>query len=109
MSATIKDIAEKASKSVAVIFTEMTPFRLYAFLKKNKGKAAAKEGQLAPNDIIVPAGDTGLPPGPALSDLKGAGLQVKIQGPTIEITEDKVVAKAVCGKDNHTNCSGGNQ
>jgi large subunit ribosomal protein L10 len=72
----------------------MNPFELYSFIKKNKGDAPAKEGMIAPNDIIVPAGDTGLPPGPALSDLKGAGLKVKVEGPSIQVTEDKVVTKA---------------
>jgi large subunit ribosomal protein L10 len=79
--------------SIAIIFTSMNPFEIYAFLKKNKGDVAAKEGSLAQNDIVVPAGDTGLPPGPALSDLKGAGLKVMVQGATISIAEDKVVTK----------------
>src|SRR3989338_8934713 len=49
-------------KSCAVIFTSMNPFELFAFLKRNKGSISAKEGDLAPEDITVPAGDTGLPP-----------------------------------------------
>jgi large subunit ribosomal protein L10 len=66
---------------------------LYALVKQASGKVAAKEGQLAPEDLIIPAGDTGLPPGPALSDLKGAGLNVRVQGATIAVVEDKVVTK----------------
>jgi len=81
------------SDSIAIIFTSMNPFELYAFIKKNKGNVFAKEGVIAPDDILVPAGDTGLPPGPALSDLKAAGLKVMVQGPTIQIAEDKVVTK----------------
>jgi len=80
-------------KSCAVIFTSMNPFELFAFLKKNKGSISAKEGDLAPEDINVPAGDTGLPPGPALSDLKAAGLKVSVQGSTIAVMEDKIVTK----------------
>jgi large subunit ribosomal protein L10 len=48
---------------------------------------------IAPNDIMIPAGDTGLPPGPALSDMKNSGLKDKIDGASIAITEDAVVAK----------------
>lgn len=81
------------NKNVAVIFSSLNPFELYSFLKKNKGALLAKEGQPAPEDIWVSARDTGLPPGPALSDLKNAGLKVKIQGPTIQVTEDSLVAK----------------
>jgi large subunit ribosomal protein L10 len=81
------------NKSVAVIFTKKNPFELWGFVKKNKGNAAAFEGDIADSDIIVQAGDTGLPPGPALSTLKAAGLKVKVAGPTISIDADKVVAK----------------
>ena len=89
-----KELLGHAKNSCALIFTKMNPFELFAFMKKNKGSVAAKEGSVAENDIIIPAGDTGLPPGPALSDLKAAGLKVKIEGATISIQQDKVVAKA---------------
>ncbi|MFA6065157.1 MAG: 50S ribosomal protein L10 [archaeon] len=81
------------SNSVLMIFSKKNPFELFSFVKKNKGSAAAKEGDIADNDILVQAGDTGLPPGPALSTLKGAGLEVKVAGATIAISKDKVVAK----------------
>jgi large subunit ribosomal protein L10 len=79
--------------SIAVVFTELNPFELYSLLKKNKGNAPAKTGMIAPLDLVVPAGDTGLPPGPALSDLKAAGLKVKMASGSIEVTEDTVVCK----------------
>ncbi len=86
-------LAGQARENIAVIFTDMNPFELFGFIKKNKGKVAAKAGAIAEEDIVVPAGDTGLPPGPALSDLKGAGLKVAVQGASIAILEDKVVTK----------------
>ena len=79
--------------SVGIVFTDMNAFELYNFIKRNKGSAMAKEGAIAPEDIVVPAGDTGLPPGPALSDLKAAGLNVRVQGATIAVAQDKTVAK----------------
>jgi len=86
-------LKDYSKNSIAVIFTELNPFELFSLLKKNKGDSSAKVGMIAPNDILVPAGDTGLPPGPALSDLKAAGLKVKLAGASIEITEDKIVCK----------------
>lgn len=80
-------------ESVAIIFSKKNPFELFNFIKKNKGDAVAKEGDIAEQDIIVQAGDTGLPPGPALSSLKAAGLKVAVQGPTISVTADKIVTK----------------
>ncbi len=79
--------------SIAVVFTELNAFELYSLIKKNKGNSPAKTGMISPIDIIVPAGDTGLPPGPALSDLKAAGLKVKLAGASIEVSEDTVVCK----------------
>ncbi len=87
-------LKDQAQKSIAIIFTEMNPFELFNFVKKNRGKIRAKAGAIAPEDIVIPAMDTGLPPGPALSDLKAAGLNVRIQGATIHIMEDKTVVKA---------------
>ncbi|MDO8624662.1 MAG: 50S ribosomal protein L10 [Candidatus Diapherotrites archaeon] len=87
------ELKDKLANMTAIIFTEMNPFELYAFLKKNKGSTNAKAGQIAPDDILVPAGDTGLPPGPALSDLKAAGLPVKMMGASIHVSADTIVAK----------------
>lgn len=89
-----KGLVPYAKSNCALVFTKTNPFELFGFVKKNKGKIAAKEGSVAEENITIPAGDTGLPPGPALSDLKGAGLKVAVQGSTISVMEDKVVTKA---------------
>ncbi len=86
-------LKEFIGKSCGLIFTSMNPFELFVYLKKNKGRVGAKAGKIADDDIVIPAGDTGLPPGPALSDLKAAGLEVRVQGATIAIVKDKVVTK----------------
>lgn len=80
-------------ENVLIIFSKINPFELFSFVKKNKGARLAVEGDIAESDILVQAGDTGLPPGPALSTLKAAGLSVKVAGPTISIVADKVVVK----------------
>ncbi len=87
-------LKDAAQRSIAIIFTEMNPFELFAFLKRNKGKVSAKAGAIAQENIVIPAMDTGLPPGPALSDLKAAGLNVRIQGATIHVMDNKIVVKA---------------
>ena len=78
---------------VGIIFSKMDAFELYAAIKKKQLSAAVKPGTITPIDLIVPEGDTGLPPGPALSELKGVGLQVQVKGPTIAITKEKIVVK----------------
>ena len=89
----LKDLMNYNPKIPAVIITNENPFKVYKTLDKNKSPALAKEGDIAPYDLVVPAGDTGLPPGPAIADLQKAGLKASIQGQTIKVMEDKVVAK----------------
>ncbi|MGC8924177.1 MAG: 50S ribosomal protein L10 [Candidatus Micrarchaeia archaeon] len=76
-----------------LILTNLDPFKLFKELKKGKGRAYAKVGQVAPFDIVVPAGETPFPAGPALSEFKQAGLDVKVVGGKIHISKDKVMAK----------------
>ncbi len=87
------DLNNYLKGNILLIFTNENPFELYSLVKKSKGKLFAKEGSIAPNDITVPEGDTGLPPGPVLTDLKNAGLNVRPQGATIHVVKDTVVAK----------------
>jgi large subunit ribosomal protein L10 len=76
-----------------ILMSKLGPFKLFKELKKAKGETYAKAGQIAPSDIKIPAGETAFPAGPALSEFKQAGLDVKIIGGKIHITKDKVVAK----------------
>ncbi len=76
------------------IFTKMSPFKLYLLLDKEKIYLPAKGGDKATEDIIVPAGNTGLPPGPVLSEFREAKIQTKIEGGTVWISKDTIVAKS---------------
>jgi len=89
----VNEIEKYFSGSTALVFTQLGAFELFKSFKQNKSKTPAKPGQIAPMDLVVPAGETNLPPGPVLTELKQAGIQAKIQGPKIVITQDAVVAK----------------
>lgn len=90
----LKELEEHLNEPSAFIFTEMNPFKLFKILKKNASKTYAKAGQTAKEDIVVPPGDTGIPPGPALGDLRNAGIQAKIDGGSIKVAKESVVVKA---------------
>jgi large subunit ribosomal protein L10 len=79
--------------STALMLTTLNPFELAKSLLASKSKVAAKPGSIAPTDIVVPAGETSLAPGPVLTELKQAGLNVRIRGPRVVVVEDKLVAK----------------
>ena len=88
-----KELSGHIDFPTALVFTSMSPYQLFKFFKDNKTNVAAKPGMLAPFDIIVPEGETDLMPGPALSELKGAGINAQIKGGKIIIAKDSVVAK----------------
>lgn len=89
----LAELAKECDKPVALILTNSSPFELNRFFKENKKKRPAKTGEIAPFDIIVPEGETDLPPGPALSELKGAGINVQIKGGKIVVAKESIVAK----------------
>ncbi|MEM4271797.1 MAG: 50S ribosomal protein L10 [Candidatus Pacearchaeota archaeon] len=77
----------------ALLFTKENPFRLYKILSQSKSPAPAKPGDIAPNDIVVPAGVTPFAPGPIISEFSGAGLKTIVQEGKVAIKEDTVVAR----------------
>ncbi|MDP6845373.1 MAG: 50S ribosomal protein L10 [Candidatus Nanoarchaeia archaeon] len=77
----------------AIITSELDAFSLWALLKSNMSPSAAKGGQEAPFDIIVPAGMTNFAPGPILGELGDVGIKAGINAGKIEIKADSEVAK----------------
>jgi len=91
--ANIEALGDHLTGANIVLFTNMNPFKLSSLLDKSKMKITAKAGDIAPDDITVPAGNTGLPPGPAISELNEAGLRTRIESGSVWILQDTVVAK----------------
>jgi large subunit ribosomal protein L10 len=77
----------------ALIFTNDNPFSLYRNLEKTKTKMAAKPGEIAPEDIVVPRGPTSFKPGPIVGELQQAGIPAVIDGGRVKIKDTKVVVK----------------
>jgi len=77
----------------ALIFSTYDPFKLFLTLDKSHVYLHARAGDKAPNDIVVPAGNTSLPAGPVLSEFREAGIQTKIEGGSIWVNKDSVALK----------------
>ena len=87
------ELKEKVDGPTAIIMSDVDAFRLFKELKSIKSRMLIKPGEEAPEDITVPAGDTGIPPGPGMTDLKQAGLPVKIESGSVHISKDTVILK----------------
>jgi large subunit ribosomal protein L10 len=88
----IQDLTEHLTGSNTLLFTNMNPFTLSLTLEKNKIRTTAKAGDIAPEDIIIPAGNTGLPPGPAISELNDAGIRTRIEAGSVWVIRETTVA-----------------
>ncbi|TFG31006.1 50S ribosomal protein L10 [Candidatus Thorarchaeota archaeon] len=89
----INDLVTFVKGPVAFVFSDQDPFILSKFLSENKTAAPAKGGQTAPKDIIVPAMNTGVAPGPFISELAGLKIPSRVKGGVIHITDDTVAVK----------------
>ena len=89
----IKDVISKLKGQCLFMFTNMSPFKLNVMLGKNKILLLARAGDKASMDVVIPAKNTGVAPGPILTDFKEAGVPTKIDQGTIWITQDTTPAK----------------
>ena len=86
----ITQMSEFIHGNSALIATNMNPFELFQLLKSKAVKGPAKGGDIAPEDIIVKAGDTKLAPGPIISELnQHLKLPTNIKG-TVHVREDTI-------------------
>ena len=75
------------------LFTDLNPFNLALTLEKGKVKTTAKSGDIAAFDVVVPAGNTGQPPGPMISQLNAAGLPTRIESGSVWVSRDTLVVR----------------
>ncbi len=75
------------------LFTDLSPFRLALILERGKVKTTAKAGDVAAFDVIIPAGNTGQPPGPIISQLNAVGLPTRIESGSVWINKDTLVVR----------------
>lgn len=73
--------------NVAIIFTDADLSDLKSLIEKYVVAAPAKVGSIAPKDVIVPAGGTGMDPSQT-SFFQALGVATKINKGTIEIVND---------------------
>jgi len=89
----LKGLGEHLIGSNVYLFTDLNPFKLALVLEKGKVKTTAKSGDIAAFDVVIPAGNTGQPPGPIISQLNAVGLPTRIESGSVWINKDTLVVK----------------
>jgi large subunit ribosomal protein L10 len=89
----IEKLEDHLVGSTIFLFTDVNPFKLTLLLDRSKVTTTAKAGDIAAFDVVVPAGNTGQPPGPIISQLGAVGLKTRIESGSVWISQDTTVAK----------------
>ena len=89
----LEKFSENLKGQCLFMFTNMSPFKLNVLLSKNKVLLNARGGDLASMDIITPPKNTGIAPGPMLTDFKENGVPTKIDQGTIWIMKETIPVK----------------
>jgi large subunit ribosomal protein L10 len=78
----------------AVLAAEGNPFALYQEFDRTRSPTPARGGEIAPADIVVPAGTTNFKPGPIVGELQHAGFPAAIEKGKVVIKKDTTIVKA---------------
>jgi len=89
----IENLEEHLTGPNLFLFTNLNPFKLVILLEKSRVTAKARAGDVAAFDVIVPAGNTGLPPGPIISQFTAVGLRTRIESGSVWVSKDTLVVK----------------
>ncbi|NUB91782.1 50S ribosomal protein L10 [Haloterrigena sp. SYSU A558-1] len=90
----LEDLVDHVEGQVGIVGTNDNPFTLYKELEASKTPAPINEGEVAPNDIVIPEGDTGVDPGPFVGELQSIGANARIEEGSIQVMEDSTVLEA---------------
>jgi len=91
--APIGEFVKDLQGSNILLFTDTNPFKLIILLEKSKVRVPAKAGDIATNEIMISAGNTGLAPGPVISEFGEVKVPTRIEGGSIWVAKDTVVAR----------------
>jgi large subunit ribosomal protein L10 len=89
----LENLSKQLEGQCALIFTNINPFKLNLIFAQNKVFLPAKGGDIATKEIVVPSGNTGITPGPVLSEFKTANVPTKIDQGTIWVSKDTLVVR----------------
>ena len=89
----IDKFIDKLEGQCLFMFTNMSPFKLNVLLGKNKVMLFARGGDNASMDVVIPPKNTGIAPGPMLTDFKENNIPTKIDQGTIWIMKETVPVK----------------
>lgn len=90
----LRPLLDQVDDQTAILSAQGNPFSLYQEFTKTRSATPARGGEIAPNDILVPAGTTSLKPGPIVGELQHAGFPAAIEKGKVTLKKDTLIVKA---------------
>jgi large subunit ribosomal protein L10 len=90
----LRPLLDHVTDQTAVLVADENPFALAQQLDRTRSPTPARGGEIAPNDIRVPAGTTSFKPGPIVGELQHAGFPAAIEKGKVVIKKDVTIVKA---------------
>lgn len=90
----VEALLEYVDGEIGLVATDENPFVLFRELEASKTPAPIGAGEISPNDIVIPAGDTGMDPGPFVGELQQVGANARIEDGSIKVVETATVLSA---------------
>jgi large subunit ribosomal protein L10 len=89
----VSKLLERLDGQCGVVATNINPFKLYQMMKKTITPSPAKGGEVAPDDIVIKAGETPFKPGPIVGEFGKAGIPAAIEKGKVVIKKTITVCK----------------
>jgi large subunit ribosomal protein L10 len=87
-------LLDQVVDQTALLATEGNPFALYQEFSRTRSPTPARGGEIAPADIVVPAGTTNFKPGPIVGELQHAGFPAAIEKGKVVLKKDTTIVRA---------------
>ncbi|MFG1530176.1 MAG: 50S ribosomal protein L10 [Thermoplasmata archaeon] len=89
----LEPLRAHVTDQTALMTCDGNPFTLYSELSKTRSPTPARGGEVAPTDIVVPAGTTSFKPGPIVGELQHAGFPAAIEKGKVVLKKDTVIVR----------------
>ncbi len=90
----LETMLEGAQQPMIVHSNSLNISQLFEQLEDTRTGRAAKEGDIAPEDIVIEQGPTDFPPGPIVGELSAVGIPAKIEKGKVNIVKTVTPVKA---------------
>ena len=87
-------LLDRVEDQTALLTASGNPFAIYDEFARTRSPTPARGGEVAPRDILVPAGTTSFKPGPIVGELQHAGFPAAIEKGKVVLKKDTTIVRA---------------